>query len=79
MICADSWDKIFGFEWTFDQLPITVQRRHCETLYALGRVEDAKEALLKILRTFGEEIRERNWVMGGYRRLHRMNLGNLYF
>ncbi|KAH0839335.1 hypothetical protein J3R83DRAFT_17 [Lanmaoa asiatica] len=70
---------IFGFGWTFDELPITVQRRHCESLYALGRVEDAKEALLKILNTFGKEIHARNWVMGGYQHLNWMDSGNVYF
>ncbi|KAF8550012.1 TPR-like protein [Imleria badia] len=54
---------IFGFGWTFDELPITAQRRHCEALYASGRVEEAKEALLNILDSFGEEIHTKGWVM----------------
>jgi hypothetical protein len=67
MIYAHSCNKIFG--WTFDGLQITVQRYHCEDLYASGRAEEATEALLKILDTFGEEIRASkvtaDWVMGG--------------
>ena len=54
MIYVHSCNKIFG--WTFDGLQITVQRYHCEDLYAKGLAEEAKEALLKILATFGEEI-----------------------
>ncbi|KAF8552128.1 TPR-like protein [Imleria badia] len=53
---------IFGFEWNFDGLLIKVQRRHFEDLYISGRAEEAKEALLKILDTFGEDIRASNWV-----------------
>ena len=56
-----------------------VQRRYCESLYASGRVEDAKEVLLKMLDTFGEEMHARNWVIGGYRRLNQMGLSNVYF
>ncbi|KAF8555608.1 hypothetical protein OG21DRAFT_1483747 [Imleria badia] len=56
---------IFG--WTFEGLEITVQRYNCESLYAAGRAEEATEALLKILDTFGEEIRASkataDWVM----------------
>ncbi|KAF8554888.1 hypothetical protein OG21DRAFT_1496708 [Imleria badia] len=56
---------IFG--WTFDGLQITVQRHHCEDLYTSGRTEEATEALLKILDTFGDEIRAskvtEDWVM----------------
>ena len=55
-----------------------MQRRYCESLYASGRVEDTKEAILKILNTFGEEIHAKNWVMSGYRHLNRMDLGNVY-
>ncbi|KAF8547519.1 TPR-like protein [Imleria badia] len=46
---------IFG--WSFDRLQISVQRFHCENLYASGRAEETVEALHKILDTFGEEIR----------------------
>ena len=74
MICTDSWYKIFGFGWTFDELRITAQRRHCETLYAAGRAEEAKEVLLKILDTSGD-VRASGWVMGGYRHLNWMDLG----
>ncbi|KAF8549390.1 hypothetical protein OG21DRAFT_1500458 [Imleria badia] len=56
---------IFG--WTFDGLQITVLRYLCEDLFASGRVEEATEALLKILNTFDEEIRASkvtaDWVM----------------
>jgi hypothetical protein len=64
MVYADSWDKIFG--WTFDGLQITVQRYHCEDLYASGRAEEAAEALLKILDTFGEgDTREQSQQQTG--------------
>ncbi|KAF8551190.1 hypothetical protein OG21DRAFT_317044 [Imleria badia] len=57
---------IFG--WTFDGLWITVQRYHCEDLYASGRAMEAAEALLKITNTFDVEIRASkvtaDWVMG---------------
>jgi hypothetical protein len=80
MVCADSWDKIFG--WAFDELQITVQRYHCEDLYASGRAAEATEALLNILDTFGEEIRANkataDWVMGVYRHLNRMDMDNAY-
>ena len=50
---------------------MTVQRYHCEELYAAGRAEEATLALLKILDTFGEEIHASKatseWVMGEYR------------
>ena len=67
LIYAHSCNKIFG--WTFDGLQVTVQRYHCEDLYAKGLAEEAKEALLKILDTFREEIHSSEvtakWVMGG--------------
>ena len=67
MIHAHSCTKIF--DWTFDGLQITVQRYHCEDLYAAGRMEEAARELLKILKTFGEEIHTSKvtaeWVMGG--------------
>lgn len=70
MRCADPLYKIFG--WTFDGLQITVQRYHCEELYALGRTEEAAEALLKLLGSFGNEISASEvtseWVAGEYRR-----------
>ena len=69
MIYAHSCNKIFG--WTFDGIRITVQRYHCEELYAAGRAEEATVALLKILDTFGEEIHASKataeWVTGEYR------------
>ncbi|KAF8552779.1 hypothetical protein OG21DRAFT_1511030 [Imleria badia] len=56
---------IFG--WSFDGLQITAERCLCEELYASGRTEEATDALLKILGTFGDEIRARKmtegWVM----------------
>jgi hypothetical protein len=68
MMYVHSSNKIFG--WTFDDLQITVQRYHCEELYAAGRAEEATMALLKILDTFGEEIHaskvSAEWVMGEY-------------
>jgi hypothetical protein len=68
MIYAQSCNKIFG--WTFDDLQITVQRYHCEDLYAAGHAEEATVALLKILDTFDEEIHASKvtaeWVMGEY-------------
>ena len=67
MIYAHSCRKIFG--WIFDGLQITVQRYHCEDLYAKGRAEEARVALLKMLDTFGEEIHASKataqWVIGG--------------
>ena len=75
MICADFWDKIFG--WTFDGLEITVQLYHCEDLYAAGHVEEATKTLLKILDTFNEVILAstiRDRAMGRYRYLDQIAL-----
>ena len=81
MICVHSFNKIFG--WTFDGLQITVQRYHCEDLYAAGRAEEATEALLKILNTFDEEIHASKetaeWVMSGYRHTNQVGANNMYF
>ena len=54
MIYAHSCNKIFG--WTFASLQITVQRCHCEDLYAAGHAEQATLELLEIVDTFDEEI-----------------------
>jgi hypothetical protein len=68
MIYAQSCNKIFG--WTFDGLQITMQRYHCEDLYAAGHAEEAAVVLLKILDTFDEEIHASKvtaeWVLGEY-------------
>ena len=81
MIYAHSCNKIFG--WTFDGIQITVQRYHCEELYAAGRAEDAMVALLKILDTFGEEIyaskATAEWVIGEYWHANQVDVDNVYF
>ena len=69
MIYAHSCNNIFG--WTFAGIQITVQRCHCEDIYATGHTEEATLALLMILLdTFDEEIHASNiaaeWVMGEY-------------
>ncbi|KAI6009516.1 hypothetical protein F5J12DRAFT_40996 [Pisolithus orientalis] len=45
---------IFG--WSFNGLDLTAQQRLCETLYAAGRMAEALEILLNIVRTSDEEI-----------------------
>ena len=79
MIYAHSCTKIFG--WTFDDLQITVQRYHCEDLYAAGRMEEATAALLKILDTFNEEIHASRatseWVMGEHRHANQVGMNNV--
>ena len=80
IIYTHSCRKIFG--WTFDGLQITVQRYHCEDLYAKGLAEEAKEALLEILDIFGEEIQTSEviaqWVTGGYRQANQVDANNMF-
>ena len=71
MIYAFSCTKIFG--WTFDGLQITVQRYHCEDLYAAGRVEEATVALLKI---HASEVTA-EWVMSRYRDAYQVDANNV--
>ena len=42
--------------WKFDNLHITIRQRLCEALYASGRKEAARESLLELVNTFGEEV-----------------------
>ena len=54
-----------------------MQQCHCEELYDSGRVEEARDALLTMIDTFGKDIRANkeaeDWVVGGYRRVNYMN------
>ena len=42
--------------WKFENLHITVRQHLCEALYAGGRKEAARESLLELINTFGEEV-----------------------
>ena len=42
--------------WKFDNLDITIRQRLCEALYAGGRKKAARESLLEMVNTFGEEV-----------------------
>ncbi|KAF8551245.1 hypothetical protein OG21DRAFT_1487133 [Imleria badia] len=42
--------------WKFDNLAINIQRQLCEALCAAGHAKEAGEAVLKMVKTFSEEI-----------------------
>lgn len=46
--------KISG--WRFDDLEITVQRHRCEALYAAGRIKEAGDSLLDIVKTVDKDV-----------------------
>ena len=42
--------------WVFDNVHIIVRQRLCEALYASGRKGAARESLLEMVNTFGEQV-----------------------
>ena len=42
--------------WNFDNLHVTIRQRLCEALHAAGRMTDAGESLLNLVKTLDEEV-----------------------
>jgi hypothetical protein len=42
--------------WKFNDLDITVRQHLCEALYAAGRTKEAGESLLRMVKTFDEDV-----------------------